>query len=116
MHRNDTKSVEKIHKCVDLNYTKVYYSIRRTEQQSFKNRKEDGRLIELITKLSVIAASWLTILKLALELRKMRKETKSKKRRSPPRRNVASNQDGAKAPAVQSIIPHMKRLIQSKFS
>ncbi|WP_342497065.1 hypothetical protein NYE62_16375 [Bacillus sp. FSL K6-2861] len=43
-------------------------------------------MIELITKLSVITASWLTILKLLLELRKMRKETKSKKRRSPSKK------------------------------
>ncbi|MGN7305343.1 hypothetical protein P5641_19210 [Bacillus subtilis] len=43
-------------------------------------------MIELITKLSVIAASWLTIFKLLLELIKMRKETKSKKRRSPSKK------------------------------
>ncbi|MCM3333289.1 MULTISPECIES: hypothetical protein [Bacillus] len=43
-------------------------------------------MIELITKLSVITASWLTIFKLLLELNKMRKETKSKKRRSPSKK------------------------------
>ncbi|QWV82566.1 hypothetical protein [Bacillus subtilis] len=43
-------------------------------------------MIELITKLSVITASWLTIFKLLLELNKMRKETKSKKRRSPAKK------------------------------
>ncbi|MEC1996892.1 hypothetical protein, partial [Bacillus subtilis] len=38
------------------------------------------------------------------------KRRKAKSDALPPRRNVASNQDGAKAPAVQSIIPHMKKI------
>ncbi|WP_303752580.1 hypothetical protein [Bacillus velezensis] len=44
-------------------------------------------MIELITKLSVITASWLTVAKLFLELRKMQKESKSKKRRLPTKKH-----------------------------
>ncbi|MFB6443195.1 hypothetical protein ACFU2N_03025 [Bacillus velezensis] len=44
-------------------------------------------MIELITKLSVITASWLTIAKLFLELRKMRKEAKAKARRLPTKKH-----------------------------
>lgn len=44
-------------------------------------------MIDTVMKLSAIAASWLGIIKLGLELRKMRKEAESKERRAPTKKH-----------------------------
>ncbi|WP_175077649.1 hypothetical protein [Bacillus glycinifermentans] len=44
-------------------------------------------MIDTVMKLSAIIATWLGIIKLGLELRKMRKESESKERRSPTTKN-----------------------------
>ncbi|MFD9274394.1 hypothetical protein ACFWA2_14265 [Bacillus subtilis] len=44
-------------------------------------------MIDIIVKLSALLATWLAIFKLTLELHKMRKEAKSKKRRIPTKKH-----------------------------
>lgn len=43
-------------------------------------------MIDAVMKLSAIIATWLGIIKLGLELRKMRKESESKERRPPTKK------------------------------
>ncbi|MEC0483386.1 hypothetical protein [Bacillus glycinifermentans] len=44
-------------------------------------------MIDVVMKLSAIAATWLGIIKLGLELRKMRKDSESKERRAPTKKH-----------------------------
>ncbi|AZV88383.1 hypothetical protein BUN12_0119 [Bacillus amyloliquefaciens] len=44
-------------------------------------------MIDIIVKLSALLGTWLAILKLSLELRKMRKEAKAKERRIPTKKH-----------------------------
>ncbi|NPC93601.1 hypothetical protein HOO54_15490 [Bacillus sp. WMMC1349] len=44
-------------------------------------------MIDIVMKLSAITASRLVIIKISLELRKMRKETESKERRLPTKKH-----------------------------
>ncbi|WP_270568504.1 hypothetical protein [Bacillus sonorensis] len=44
-------------------------------------------MIDVVMKLSAIVATWLGIIKLGLELRKMRKEAESKERRLPAKKH-----------------------------
>ncbi|WP_165583476.1 hypothetical protein [Bacillus paralicheniformis] len=44
-------------------------------------------MIDVVMKLSAIAATWLGILKIVLEIRKMRKDSESKERRAPTKKH-----------------------------
>ncbi|UOY86816.1 hypothetical protein [Bacillus glycinifermentans] len=44
-------------------------------------------MIDIVMKLSAIIATWLGIIKLGLELRKMRKDSESKERRLPAKKH-----------------------------
>ncbi|AKQ72681.1 hypothetical protein N399_08760 [Bacillus licheniformis CG-B52] len=44
-------------------------------------------MIDTVMKLSAIIATWLGILKIVLEIRKMRKESESKERRPPTKKH-----------------------------